>query len=89
MLDWVNKMLRTYCVYPDFTISIDDMMKLFKGRLNMTYRTKQKPIKEGFKYYALVYPYRSWCYFFFPDGLKEKKKRGTAGAVVFMLHHLL
>ena len=85
MLDWVNKFSRTHCVHPGFAISIDEMMKLFKGRSNMTHRMKKKPIKEGFKFYAMVCAMSGYCFFFFPDGLKEKKKRGVADAVVFMV----
>ena len=31
MLDWVNKFLCLYCLHPGFALSIDEMMKLFKG----------------------------------------------------------
>ena len=31
MLDWVNKLSRLYCLHPGFALSIDEMMKLFKG----------------------------------------------------------
>ena len=65
MLDWVNKFSQTHCVHPGFTISIDEMMKLFKGRSNMTHQMKKKPIKEGFKFFAMVCSYSGWCYFFF------------------------
>ena len=54
----------------------------------MTYRMKKKSIKEGFKFYAMVYALSGYCFFFFPDGLKEKKKRGIADAVVCMVRHL-
>ena len=54
----------------------------------MTHRMKKKPIKEGFKFYAIICSYSSWCYFFFPEGLKEGKKRGMADTVVFMVYHL-
>ena len=30
-LDQVNKFSRTYCKHPGFALSIDEMMKLFKG----------------------------------------------------------
>ena len=53
MLDWVDKFAQRNCVYPSFAIIIDEM-KLFKGRSNMTHRMKKKPIKEGFKFYAMV-----------------------------------
>ena len=42
MIDWVNKFLQTYCVYPGFAISIDEMMKLFKGQSNMTHIMNEK-----------------------------------------------
>ena len=88
MLDWVNKFPCTHCIHPGFAISIDEMMKLFKGRSNMTHRMKKKPIKEGFKLYAMVCAWSDFCFFFFSDGLKEKKKRGITDAVVFMVRHL-
>ena len=50
ILDWVNKFSRTHCVRPGFAISIDEMMKLFKGCSNTTHRMKKKLIKEGFKF---------------------------------------
>ena len=74
MLDWVNKFLFTHCVHPGFAISIDEMMKLFRDCSNMTHRMKKKPIKERFKFYAMIYALRGYCSFFFPDGPKEKKK---------------
>ena len=60
-------------------------MELFKGCSNMTHRIKKKPIKEGFKFYAMVYTLSGYCFFFFPDVLKEKKKRGIADVVVFIV----
>ena len=77
-----------YFVHPGFAISIDEMMKLFKGRSNMTHRMKKKPIKEIFKFFAIVCSYSGWCYFFFPDGLREKKKKGIAAGIKFMIRHL-
>ena len=88
MLDWVNKFPQTHCVHSGFAISINEMMKLFKGRSDMTHRMKKKPIKKGFKFYLMVCAYSGYYFFFFPDGLKEKKKRGIADAVVFMVCHL-
>ena len=54
------------------------MMKLFKGRSKMTYRMKKKPIKEGYKFYAICDASTGFIYFILPDGLTEKKKRTTA-----------
>ena len=64
ILDWVNKFSRTHCVYPGFAISIGEMMKLFKGRSNMTHRMKKKPIKEGFKFYTMVCALSGYCFFY-------------------------
>ena len=38
MLDWVNTFSQRYCVHSGFAISIDEMMKLFKGCSTMTHR---------------------------------------------------
>ena len=46
---------------------------------------KKKPIKEGFKFYAMGCDLSGHCFFFFPEGLKIKKKRGIADAVMFMV----
>ena len=80
MIDWTNKFSQTYCVHPGFAISIDEMIKLFKfkGRSNMTHIMKCKPIREGFKFYAMCCAQSGYCFFFFPDGLKDKKKRSSS-----------
>ena len=36
----------------------------------------------------MVCSYSGWCYFFFPDGLREEKKRGIAAGVKFLVPHL-
>ena len=87
MLDWVNKFSRTYCVHPGFAISIDETMKLFKGRSNMTHTMKCKPIPQGYKFYAMCCATSGFCFFFFPDGLKDKKRKIHEG-VVWCVRHL-
>ena len=67
-----------------FVVSIDKMIKLFKGRSNMTHQIKCKPIKEGYKFYANCDAQTGFVYFFLPDGLKEKKKKTIALKVVQM-----
>ena len=88
MIDWTNKFSRTYCVHPGFAISIDEMMKLFKGRSNMTHIMKCKPIPKGYKFYAMCCAQSGYCFFFFPDGLKDKKKRMIHEGVVWCVRHL-
>ena len=73
-LDRVNKFSRSYCRHPGFCLSIDEMMKLFKGRSKQTYRMKKKPIKEGYKFFALCDAHTGFVYYFMPSGLREKKK---------------
>ena len=87
-IDHVNEFSRKYCVHPGFAVSIDEMMKLFKGRSNMTFRMKCKPIKEGFKFYAMCDAGTGFIYFFLPDGLKEKKKKTIAEKVAQMVRRL-
>ena len=87
-IDHVNKISSRYCVHPSFAVSIDKMMKLFKGRSNMTHQMKCKPIKEGFKFYTMCDAQTGFVYFFLPDGLKEKKKKTIAQKVVQLVRCL-
>lgn len=48
------------------------MIKLFKGRSDMTHQMKKKPIKEGYKFFTLCDTQAGFCYVSFPDGLKDK-----------------
>lgn len=41
------------CKHPSSCLSIDEMMAKFKGRSVQTFRMKGKPIKQGFKFWAL------------------------------------
>ena len=38
----------------------------------MTHHMKKKPIKEGYKFFALCDAQTGFCYVTFPDGLKDK-----------------
>ena len=64
MLDWVKNISRTHYFHLGFVISIDEMMKLFKGCLDMKHRIKKKRIKEGFKCYAMMCTWSGSCFFF-------------------------
>lgn len=44
---------RRICKHPSSCLSIDEMMARFKGRSTQTFRMKGKPIKEGYKFWAL------------------------------------
>ena len=73
-MDIVNKLSKKLCKYPGFALSIDEMMKLFKGRSRMTHRMKKKPIKEGFKYFSLCDSDTGFVWHFVPDGRSDDKK---------------
>lgn len=52
-LKHISTVLRQLCRHPSSCLSIDEMMTKFKGRSIQTFRMKGKPIKEGFKFWAL------------------------------------
>ena len=52
-LNNVNNFSRTVCEHPGFNLSLDEMMKLFKGQSSMTVGMKKKPTKERFKFLAM------------------------------------
>ena len=54
----------------------------------MTYRMKKKPIKEGYKFFALCDAGTGFIYYILPDGLNEKKKRKIHQFVVKMVRQL-
>jgi hypothetical protein len=56
------------CVRPGTTLSIDEMMKLFKGRSGQTIRMKNKPIKEGYKFFAICDSSTGYVWDLIPDG---------------------
>jgi len=72
-LDHVATTSRKICIKPGSRMSIDEMMKRFKGRSGQTTRMKGKPIKEGYKFWALCDALTGFVYEFFPDGCMEKQ----------------
>jgi hypothetical protein len=68
LIDHVNKISRTLCKHPGFAVSIDEMMKKFKGRSGQTLRIKNKPIKEGFKFFSICDASAGYVWNFIPDG---------------------
>ncbi len=55
-------------------LSIYEMMKLFKGCQSQMHIMKQKPIKEGFKFWACSCSVTGFVYSFVPSGRMEKEK---------------
>ena len=73
-LNHVNEVSQKYCLNPGFCVSIDKQMKKFKGRSSQTVRMKNKPIKEGFKFFALCDATTGFVYAFKPSGRLEENK---------------
>ncbi len=70
---WTNNISRRICRHPGSTLAIDEMMKKFKGRSKDTHRMKHKPIKEGFKFWALCDSSTGYCFSYFPAGRFSEK----------------
>ena len=70
LIDKVLEISRRLCKYPGTKLSIDEMMNLFKGRSIQTYRMQSKPIKEGYKFFALCDQSTGYVFDFIPDGRK-------------------
>ena len=54
----------------------------------MTYEMKHKPIKEGFKFFALNDAMTGYCFVVFPAGKLDKKKGQTWDIVEKLIKHL-
>ena len=82
-LIWV---LRTF-------MSIDEMMIRFMGRSTQTHRVKNKPISEGYKFFALC-TYLGFVIFFTPDGRtaaftkNQEYEEGPDGKIMSMIQHI-
>ena len=74
ILDWVNKFSKRYYIHPGFAMSIDKMMKLFKGCSKMTHRMKQKPIKNDSIYMQWIISWVDIVSFSFLTSSKKRKR---------------
>lgn len=82
-LNHINKVSKLICRRPGSHLAIDEMMKKFKGRSSQTHRMAKKPIKEGYKFYALCDSSSGFIYEFFPDGRMEKNTiAGSVGKLI-------
>lgn len=66
-INHIHKVIRKVCKHPGSIVSIDEMLRKFKGRSAQTYRMKRKPDKEGYKFFCLCGS-SGFVYSFFPDG---------------------
>jgi hypothetical protein len=83
LVDHLNAASKRVCRHPGFTCAIDEQMKKFKGRSSQTHRMKNKPIKEGFKFFALCDTGTGFVFHSNPDGRGERG--GTLGDTVKVL----
>jgi hypothetical protein len=51
-IDHINNASKKLCKHPGKTLSLDEMLKKFKGRSAQTFRMARKPGKEGYKFFA-------------------------------------
>ena len=74
--NWVDHIntVSQHFVKPGSIVSLDEMMRLFKGRSIQTYMMRNKPIKKGFKFWAVCDALTGYCYIFKPSGRKVKEK---------------
>ena len=72
-LEHVSAVSARICKFPGSRLSIDEMMKRFKGRALDTVRMKNKPIKEGYKFFAIADAETGFVYDMIPDGRLEKR----------------
>jgi hypothetical protein len=70
----VNKVSKTLCKHPSWNVSIDEMMKKFKGRSAQTHKMPRKPAKKGYKFYSLCCSQTGYVYDFYPSGRLENTK---------------
>jgi Transposase IS4 len=72
IINHVNRINKLLLRIPGLILSLDEMLRRFKGRSAMTERLQRKPDKEGYKLFALVDHMTAFCYHFFPSGRLEK-----------------
>jgi len=68
LVNHTNSVSKLHCKHPGVYLSIDEMMKLFKGRSLMTHRMRNKPIKEGYKFFAICDVETGYVWHFIPKG---------------------
>jgi Transposase IS4 len=73
LLRHVNVTSKRICRHPGSFLSIDEMMKKYKGRSNQTHKMKNKPIKEGYKFFAICCSQTGFVFDFFVDGRQDDR----------------
>jgi len=73
-LDQMVKVSQVLCKWPSYATAVDEQMKKFKGRSGETWRMKGKPVKEGFKFFAICCSQTGFAYNVKPAGRLQKEK---------------
>ena len=71
-IEHVNTTSKRLCERPGSCCAIDEMMKRFKGRSSQTARMKNKPIKEGYKFFAICDSLTGFVFDMVPNGRFDK-----------------
>lgn len=67
-LDFIGEVPPKLCMHPGSVVSVDKMMRLFKGWSGQTHRMKNEPIKEGCKFFSLCDTKTGFACALLPDG---------------------
>jgi hypothetical protein len=70
-IDHVNNTSQKLCKHPGWKVSIDEMLRKFKGRSAQTSRMKRKPDREGYKFFVLCCSSTGFVHSYFPGGHLE------------------
>ncbi len=73
-LDHTNTVSKGLVDKLSYFLSLDGMMKLFKGCSSQMHMMKNKPIKKVFKFWAISGPVSGFIYRFVPSGRLENNK---------------
>ena len=65
-IDQANRISQKLCKFPGFCVSVDEMMRLLKGRSVQSFHMKQKPIKEGYKFWSICCAQSGFCWKIIP-----------------------
>ena len=68
----LTRISKGICRVPSLILSLDEMLRQFKGQSAQTERMQRKPDKEGYKLHALCDKKTAFVYEFFPSGRLEK-----------------
>ena len=74
LIDHTLNVSQKHCCFPGWNVSIDEMMRKFKGRSLEMVRINNKPIKEGFNFFSLSDTSTGYVYSFIPSGRTDKVK---------------